>query len=294
MSDTPALPSTPQSLLPFVMKAMENTTDSRLHLLVTSLVRHLHDFVLETRLTEVEFEYALDYLNRVGQATNDSHNEAVLVADVLGVSSVVAMSNNRDAHGHSDAALLGPFWRANAQHMQAGDSIADPGTPGAVLEVRGTVHDEAGQPVAAAVIDVWQASPKGLYENQDPDQPEMNLRGRFSTDAQGRFFLRSVRPGPYPVPVHGPAGDLLRAQQRHPYRPAHLHFMISKPGFKVLVTQVFPHDCGYLHSDVTFGVTQRLVGHYRPESDAPGAVVQLNHSFTLLAGEMILPKPPIK
>jgi catechol 1,2-dioxygenase len=289
-----SLPSTPESLLPFVLKAMARTTDPRLHQLVTSLVRHLHAFVLETKLSEREFEFALDYINHIGQSTTDTNNEAVLVADVLGVSSLVAMLNNADPHGTSDAALLGPFWRAGVPFMNPGENIADPSTPGATLEVRGSVNDVQGRPVAGATVDVWQASPAGMYENQDPEQPDMNLRGRFTTDAEGRFFLRSVRPGPYPVPVGGPGGDLLRAQQRHPYRPAHLHFMISKPGFKVLITQVFPHDDEYLHSDVTFGVTQRLVGHYQATSSEPGAVVRLDHGFTLLEGEMVFPKPPIR
>ncbi len=288
------LPSTPQSLLPIVLRAMQRTYDPRVHQLVTALVEHLHAFVIETKLTEAEFEVALDFINRIGQATNDKNNEAVLVADLLGVSSLVALQANADPHGESDAALLGPFWRANAPRLPAGASIAAPGTPGTPLEMRGKVHDVDGRPVAGATVDVWQASPVGLYENQDPAQPEMNLRGRFETDANGEFFLRSVRPKGYPVPTSGPGGDLLRAQQRHPNRPAHLHVMVSKPGFKVLITQVFPHDDEHLGSDPTFGVTQRLVCHFKDAVRDGQAVVRLDHSFTLLAGEMVLPHPPIK
>jgi catechol 1,2-dioxygenase len=289
-----SLPSTPASLLPWVLQAMQHTSDARLHLLVTSLVRHLHAFVEETSLTEREFEVALDFINRTGQASCDTHNEAVLVADLLGVSSMVALQNNADQHGLSDAALLGPFWRAQAPVLQAGANIAAPGTPGAPLEVRGCVRDEQGRPLAGACVDVWQASPAGLYENQDAAQPPMNLRGRFSTDAEGRFFFRSVRPGAYPVPVGGPGGDLLRAQGRQPMRPAHLHFMVSSPGCKVLVTQVYPHDDPHLVDDPTFGVTQRLVGRYAPVSDAPDAVVRLDHDFSLLPGETVFPAPPIR
>jgi catechol 1,2-dioxygenase len=276
-----------------VLQAMSRTPDARVHELVTGLVRHLHQFITETKLSEREFEFALDFINRIGQTSNSKHNEAVLTADLLGVSSLVALQANADPHGLSDAALLGPFWRAGAAFMPAGANIAMPGTPGAMLEVRGTLRDASGAPVAGATLDVWQASPKGLYENQDAEQPEMNLRGRFTSDGHGAFFFRSVRPAGYPVPTHGPAGDLLRAQLRQPYRPAHLHFMISKPGFKVLVTQVYPRDAEHLHSDPTFGVTQRLVADFKSSLRDGTEVFELRHDFTLLAGEMVLPAAPI-
>ncbi|VCU69692.1 Hydroxyquinol 1,2-dioxygenase [Pigmentiphaga humi] len=287
------LPSTPESLLPIVVQSMSKTPDARLKELLTSLVRHLHAFVLETRLTEAEFEYALGYVNAIGQATCDTKNEAVLVADLLGVSSLVALLNNADSHGESDAALLGPFWRANSLAMPPGASIASADTPGLPLEGSGTVRDAAGRPLAGVTVDIWHASPCGLYENQDQTQPDMNLRGRFQTDEQGRFQFRSVRPAGYPVPVDGPGGVLLRAQARHEFRPAHLHFMCSKPGYKVLITQVYADDSEYLHSDPTFGVTRRLVGQYKVEQRPGGAVAVFDHDFTLLEGEMVFPHPPI-
>lgn len=294
MNAPTALPSTPDSLLPLVLRSMSRTTDPRVHELVSALVRHLHAFVRETQLSEREFEFALDFVNRIGQATNDKHNEAVLVFDLIGLSSLVALQANADPHGESDAALLGPFWRADAPLLAPGACIASADTPGAPLEVHGSVRDITGRPVAGAVVDVWQASPKGLYENQDPGQPDMNLRGRFETDAQGRFFFRSVRPAGYPVPCHGPGGELLRAQQRSPERPAHLHFMISRPGFKVLITQVFPHDDERLATDPTFGVTQRLVGRFVETRHEGRMQVRLDHAFTLLEGEMVFPKAPIQ
>ena len=294
MTDTTShLPTTPESLLPIVLKAMNRTPNARTRDLVQALVRHLHQFVIETQLSEREFEFALDFINRIGQASHTKHNEAVLVADVLGVSALVALQANADAHGVSDAALLGPFWRAGAAFMPAGATIAQAGTPGAVLEVRGQLRDVAGRPVAGATLDVWQASPTGMYENQDPEQPEMNLRGRFLSDDAGAFFFRSVRPAGYPVPTHGPGGQLLAAQLRHPYRPAHLHFMISKPGYKVLITQVYPRDAETLYSDPTFGVTQRLVTDFQSVQRDGVEVMTLTHNFTLLAGEMVLPAPPI-
>ena len=283
--------TTPDSVLGIALGAMERTPDPRLREVMASLTRHLHAFVQEVKLSEDEFERALDFIVALGQATGEKKNEVVLAADILGVSTLVALQNNQDPEGESPAALLGPFWRANAPECACGDSIARSGTPGVPLFVSGTVRDAAGQPLADAVVDVWQASPVGLYENQDPTQENMNLRGRFRTDAEGRYHFRSVRPAGYPVPVDGPCGVLLKAQRRHPNRPAHLHFMVSKPGFKVLVSQVYADDDENLESDPTFGVTRRLIGRYAMQPDGQSAT--LAYDFRLEPGETKFPRPPI-
>ncbi|MDQ8001150.1 MAG: dioxygenase [Pseudomonadota bacterium] len=283
--------TTPDSVLGIALDAMERTPDPRLREVMASLTRHLHAFVQEVKLSEDEFERALDFIVALGQATGEKKNEVVLAADILGVSTLVALQNNQDPEGESPAALLGPFWRANAPDCACGDSIARSGTPGVPLFVSGTVRDAAGQPLADAVVDVWQASPVGLYENQDPTQENMNLRGRFRTDAEGRYHFRSVRPAGYPVPVDGPCGVLLKAQRRHPNRPAHLHFMVSKPGFKVLVSQVYADDDENLESDPTFGVTRRLIGRYAMQPDGRSAT--LAYDFRLEPGETKFPRPPI-
>ncbi|MDQ8019324.1 MAG: dioxygenase [Bordetella sp.] len=283
--------TTPDSVLGIALDAMERTPDPRLREVMASLTRHLHAFVQEVKLSEDEFERALDFIVALGQATGEKKNEVVLAADILGVSTLVALQNNQDPEGESPAALLGPFWRANAPDCACGDSIARSGTPGVPLFVSGTVRDAAGQPLADAVVDVWQASPVGLYENQDPTQENMNLRGRFRTDAEGRYHFRSVRPAGYPVPVDGPCGVLLKAQRRHPNRPAHLHFMVSKPGFKVLVSQVYADDDENLESDPTFGVTRRLIGRYAMQPDGHSAT--LAYDFRLEPGETKFPRPPI-
>lgn len=283
--------TTPASVLPLTLRAMAATPDPRLRELLGALASHLHAFVQETRLTEDEFEQALAFLVAIGQATDARKNEAVLLADILGVSTVVALQNNLDPQGESMSALLGPFWRADSPPCAAGDDIARGGTPGLPLAVGGVVRDAAGAPVDGATVDVWQASPVGLYENQDPRQQDMNLRGRFRTDAQGRFEFRTVRPAGYPVPTDGPCGRLLQAQQRQPNRPAHLHFMVSKPGFKVLVSQVYADDDAHLESDPTFGVTRRLIGRFRVRDDGSGA--DLACDFTLVPGPTVFPKPPI-
>jgi len=283
--------TSPQSVLGHVLDAMRHTPDPRLRTVMEAVTRHLHALVQEVKLTEEEFEQALEFIVAIGQATGETKNEVVLAADILGVSTVVALQNNQDPQGESPAALLGPFWRANAPACAQGENIARSGTPGTPLEVTGTVRDHEGRPVEGATVDVWQASPVGLYENQDPSQENMNLRGRFSTDAEGRFHFRSVRPAGYPVPTDGPCGVLLRAQKRHPNRPAHLHFMVSKPGHKVLITQVFADDDGNLESDPTFGVTRRLIGRFALAPDGKSA--SLHHDFELEPGEMKFPRPPI-
>jgi len=283
--------TTPDSVLQIATAAMARTPDERLRTVMAALTRHLHAFVQDVRLTEEEFEQALEFIVGIGQATGEKKNEVVLAADLLGVSTLVALLNNQDPQGESPSALLGPFWRANAPLCRAGESIARSNTPGVPLDVRGVVRDAQGRPVAGAIVDAWQASPVGLYENQDPAQDEMNLRGRFETDAEGRYHFRTVRPAGYPVPTDGPCGDLLRAQQRHPNRPAHLHFMVSKPGHKVLISQVFADDDENLESDPVFGVTRRLIGRFEPQHDGQQATLQ--YDFVLEPGEMKFPRPPI-
>jgi catechol 1,2-dioxygenase len=286
------LPTSPESLLPIVQRAMSKTPDARLRTLMASLTRHLHAFVLENRVTEAEFERAVGFLVGIGQATGETKNEVILASDLLGVSTLVALLNNPGAGGaESDAALLGPFWRANAPVLAPGSNIACADTAGEALDVSGVVRDESGRPIVGATVDVWQASPVGLYENQDPQQPDMNLRGRFETDAEGRYRLRTVQPAGYPVPTDGPCGELLRAQRRHPYRPAHLHFMVSKPGYKVLITQVFPEGSEHLDSDPVFGATASLVAPVEPGEG--GRPARLQRDFRLAAGETVFPHPPI-
>lgn len=295
------LPTTPESILPLVLKAMSRTPDARLRELMASLTSHLHAFILETRVSEEEFERAVKFLIDIGQATGEKTNEVILAADLLGVSSLVAVLNNPARHSHahaeaeaaSHAALLGPFWRAHAPFCEAGDNIARGTTPGMPLEVRGVVYDKHGQPLANATVDVWHASPIGLYENQDDAQENMNLRGRFKTDERGAYFFKTVRPAGYPVPTNGPCGDLLRAQLRHPNRPAHLHFMVSTPGHKVLITQVFADGDDNLTSDPVFGVTEALVGNFQEHQIDGHTHATLTHDFHLTEGDMVFPHPPI-
>jgi catechol 1,2-dioxygenase len=283
-----------------VLEAMARTPDARLREVMAAFVAHSHAFLREVRPTEDEFEAGLRFLVAIGQATTDLKNEVVLGADVLGISTLVGLLNNPIGCGQTAAALLGPFWRRNAPRYELGANLVRSPTPGLPLFVSGVVRDVGGRPVAGCDIDVWHASPIGLYENQDAEQAEMNLRGLFTSDSEGRFHFRSVRPAGYPVPTDGPVGDLLRAQLRHPYRPAHIHFMITRPGFKTLITQIFADDADHLQTDVTFSVIRSIVGHYAlhegepaPAPDVDGPYYTLQYDFVLEPGEMRIPIPPI-
>jgi catechol 1,2-dioxygenase len=290
-----------QDVTAAALAVMERTSDPRLRQIMISLVKHLHGFVRDVRLTEAEFREAAAILVELGKLTNDTHNEAVLMAGSLGVSPLVCLLNNGNGgNTETDQSLLGPFWRMNSPRVENGGSIVRSETPGAPLFVQGRVVDGQGRPVAGAEVDVWHASPVGFYENQDPDQADMNLRGKFTTDVDGRFSFRSVMMVGYPIPTNGVVGRLLKAQDRHPYRPAHLHALIFKPGFKVLISQVYDPNDPHLDSDVQFGVTKALIGNF-VRHDAPhpdGSVTtpwySLDHLYRLEAGEAVLPRPPIK
>ena len=289
------------SLTDKVLAAMRGAPSARLGEVMASLVRHLHAFAREVRLTEEEFETGIDFLNRIGQATHNAHNEGMLFSDAVGLSTLVCLLNNgRNGAIETASALLGPFWRINSPRTLNGASIVRSPTPGPALFAECWIRDPQGRPMAGVEVDVWQASPVGLYENQDPNQADMNLRGKFTTDAEGKFSFRSVKPAGYPVPTDGPVGELLHAQKRRPYRPAHLHFLAYKPDYKTLITQVFVDDDEHLQSDVVFGVTQHLIGDYRrhdePRADraADPPWYSLQYTFVMEPGAAKLPKPPIK
>lgn len=289
------------SVTPAVLQAMEGTTDPRLREVMASLVRHLHAFLREVRPSEDEYEHGLRFLAALGQQTHATNNEVVLAADVLGLSTMVDLINNSGGRGETMSALLGPFYRARSPECAMGETIARTGTPGTPLFVEGDVRGVDGTAIEGAVLDVWQASPVGLYENQDPEQEDMNLRGRFRTGADGRYAFRTVKPAGYPVPTDGPVGRLLAAQRRHPFRPAHIHFVVSAEGYRTLITQVFPDDQEALARDVVFGAKPALVGDFRhsderdptrfPDAEPPFCF--LEYDFVLRPGASAFPVAPI-
>jgi catechol 1,2-dioxygenase len=277
---------TPDDVTRAVLGEMYRTPNARTQELLALLVRHLHAFVREARLTEREFQEAIAAINAIGKRTTPSHNEAMLLAGALGVSNLICLINNSQP---TQANNLGPFYRANAPRCADGESIVRSPTPGPALLFRGRVIDVEGRPIAGADVHVWQSSPAGLYENQDPKQAEMNLRGIFTTQADGSFSFRSVKPAGYPVPIDGPTGALLAAQKRHNMRPAHLHFLIHKPGFKTIASQVYDPSDPHLETDSQFGVTKALIGDYRKD----GERYSLEFTFVIEPGESRRPRAPI-
>jgi hydroxyquinol 1,2-dioxygenase len=284
-----------------VLSELERAKNPRFKEIMSAAVRHLHEFIREARLTEEEFHQTCAIIARLGQKTNANHNEVVLGAGSLGVSTLICLLNNGNK-GQTDttANLLGPFWRLDSPRTENGGSIVRSPTPGPELFVNAWVKDTNGNPVPGAEVDIWQSSPEGFYENQDPGQAEMNLRGKFTTDKDGHLSFRSVKPAGYPIPVDGPVGDLIRVQGRHNMRPAHLHFLIYKPGFKTHISQVYVNDDKNLETDVQFGVTEALVGNYvrhdndkAPAPDVKGPWYSLDYTFVMETGEAKLPRPPI-
>ncbi|MBM3527392.1 MAG: catechol 1,2-dioxygenase [Alphaproteobacteria bacterium] len=292
----------PDSVTKAVLSEIAKAPDPRFREIMSSLVKHLHAFVREVRLTEEEFQKAAHYINWIGKQTNEYHNEAVLMSGSLGVSTLVCLLNNGDNGAtETTANLLGPFWRLDSPRTENGDSIVRSPTPGPELFVNAWVKDKAGRPVADAEVDIWQSSTEGLYENQDASQADMNLRGKFRTDAEGKISFRSIKPAGYPIPINGPVGDLLRAQGRHNMRPAHLHFLIFKQGFKTHISQVYLPDDPNIETDVQFGVTKRLLGDYvKHEGEKPPAPgvkdpwYSLDYTFVMEPGVGKLPRPPIQ
>jgi hydroxyquinol 1,2-dioxygenase len=277
-----------------VLEQLEGASDARFRQIMSSAVQHLHAFARDVKLTEPEFQQACAVIASLGQASNASHNEVVLAAGSLGLSSLVCLLNNGNfGQTETTANLLGPFWRMNAPATANGSSIVRSPTPGAHLHVKARVLDTHGAPIADALVDVWHSSNEGYYENQDPEQADMNLRGIFTTDAHGYIDFHTVKPLGYPIPVNGPVGNLLRMQGRHNMRPAHIHFMIRKEGFKTQFSQVYASDDPNLHTDVQFGVTQRLVGEFLLDQTAPKPSYRLEYEFVIEAGKSVLPKAPI-
>jgi catechol 1,2-dioxygenase len=253
-------------------------------------------------LTEREFEQAVGIIAAIGQKTDARHNEVVLMSGSLGFSSLICLLNNgNNGQTETTANLLGPFWRMNSPRTESGGSIVRSPTPGPAIFVNCWVKDQSGKPIAGAEVDIWHSSPEGYYEQQDPKQADMNLRGKFTTDKDGHFAFRSVKPAGYPIPVDGPVGDLVRATGRHNFRPAHLHFLIFKEGYKTLISQIYSNDDDKLETDVQFGVTRALIGNYvghaatekAPAADVKGEWYSLDQTFVMEPGKARLPRPPI-
>lgn len=249
-----------------VVDRLADTPDPRLKEILTSLVQHLHAFAREVRLTEDEWFQGIDFLTRVGHITDEQRQEFILLSDTLGLSMLTVAMNNEKPPGCTEATVFGPFYVPDAPVYALGDDVAN-GAAGVPCLVRGSVRGLAGEPVAGAEIHVWQADAEGKYDVQRPGLGERQARGVLRANGKGQYWFRSILAEAYPIPDDGPVGDMLKATKRHPWRPAHLHFMIKAPGYETLITHVFRQGDPYLDSDAVFGVRQSLVADWVPQSD---------------------------
>ena len=269
-----------QQLTDEVLARLAATPDPRLRELVQALVRHLHDFAREVRLTEPEWLAAIGFLTETGRKCDSSRQEFILLSDTLGLSSLVDLVN----HGSDDPALtestiLGPFYVPGSPRRGWGESMVEFDDQGEPAVLRGRVVDPAGVPVGGAEIDCWQNAANGFYAVQQPGvQPATNLRGVYLTAPDGTYEIRTVRPTPYPVPDDGPVGALLAATGRHPWRAAHVHVIVRADGYQPVITHVFDSASAYLDSDTVFGVKPSLVRDFRP---GPDGVLECEHDIVL-------------
>ena len=241
--------------------------DPRLAELLPALVRHLHAFAREVRLTEAEWMAAIQWLTRTGQISDDKREEFILASDVLGLSMLVVQMNHRLDPAATPATVLGPFHVEGSPELGHGEDMSE-GVAGTPLYLSGTVRDLAGKPVAGAVLDVWQADPEGAYESQ-LEVDEARLRAKYTTREDGSWCVRTVAPKGYTIPMDGPVGDLIGRTEISHFRPAHVHFLINVPGYEPLITHLFQEGAEYLDSDVVFGTKQELVVPFEPRE--PGA-----------------------
>jgi len=233
--------------------------DARVRAVMELLIRHLHAFVREASLSHDEWRDAIEFLTRTGKMCSENRQEFILLSDILGVSMLVDAVNNSAGTGLTDSTVLGPFYAGPQRELAHGAAILLREEDGPPLSVEGTVASQNGAPLSNALVEVWQTAPNQLYDVQDAAQPEGHLRASFRTDARGRFSFKSVLPVSYPIPDDGPAGQLLQMMGRHPFRPAHVHFMISAGGHRTLVTHLFLSGDPYLDSDAVFGVKPSLI-----------------------------------
>jgi protocatechuate 3,4-dioxygenase beta subunit len=263
-----------------VIDRMKDAENPRLREILSLVVSHVHAIVREAKITHDEWWQAIDFLTRAGKMCSDSRQEFILLSDILGISMLVDAMDHVGGPGLSESTVLGPFYAGQQRELAAGESILLREEESDPLEMRGHVTDSRGRPIANALVEVWQTAPNQMYDVQDDNQPGGHLRGSFRTDAAGAFRFRTIMPVSYPIPNDGPAGQLLAAMGRHPFRPAHIHFMISAPGYRKLVTHLFLDGDKYLGSDAVFGVKPSLIIHPR----LIGGINTVDYDFALADG----------
>jgi hydroxyquinol 1,2-dioxygenase len=277
------------TITPAFLARLTECENPRFKEIISSLVTHLHDFAREVKLTEAEWMQGIEFLTATGQMCDAKRQEFILLSDTLGLSMLVVAMNHAKPAGATEATVFGPFHVDDAPQVEQGADLAR-GAPGAPLFVDARVVSLDAEPIANAEVDVWQADDDGLYDVQRPELGDTRrARGVLHTDAQGRVRFRTVAPTAYPVPTDGPVGRLLLASGRHPWRPAHVHFMIRAPGCQTLVTHIFRDADPYLDSDVVFGVRSSLIGDFvRHDGGTAPDGTTLREPFYTLAHTFVL------
>lgn len=278
-----------QAFTDSVIGAMGPGTNPRLQKIFSSLIQHIHDFARETNLTVEEWKMGVDFVNRIGQMSDEKRDEAILVSDVLGLESICDSltydSLNANDQSFTSSAIIGPFYRENSPKYPNGKTIIQQEVGGEKCWVSGKVYDSNGEPLPEATVEVWHTAPNGLYEQQDENQVEYNLRGTFTTDKNGDYSFICLKPTAYPIPYDGPAGQLLQLMERHPYRPSHIHWKVGKPGYRTLITQIYDSTDPYVKSDSAFCVKSDLLVDFDPVSDEfakeKGVSCKLDYNISL-------------
>jgi catechol 1,2-dioxygenase len=256
-------PTTEDDITAEVLRRFDSTEDPHLKHIMQSLVKHVHAFLKEVQLQESEWWKGIEFLTRTGHMCNDRRQEFILLSDTLGVSMLTDLISNRKPAGSTESTVFGPFHRADAPERQYGDSIIGADRNGTITYMSGRVMDLHGNAIPGAELDVWQAAADGLYDVQDPSLNEMNMRGKFRADKDGRYLVKTTRPVAYQIPADGPVGEMLRATNRHAWRPAHVHFVVSAPGYSPVTTHVFDSADKYLDEDAVFGVKNSLIAEFK-------------------------------
>ena len=256
-------PTTEDDITAEVLRRFDSTEDPRLKSIMQSLVKHFHAFLKEVQLQESEWWKGIEFLTRTGHMCNDRRQEFILLSDTLGVSMLTDLISNRKPAGSTESTVFGPFHRVGAPEREFGDSIVGADRNGTVTYMSGRVTDLHGNPIPGAELDVWQAAANGLYDVQDPSLNEMNMRGKFRADKDGCYLVKTTRPVAYQIPADGPVGEMLRATNRHAWRPAHVHFVVSAPGYSPVTTHVFDSVDKYLAEDAVFGVKNSLIAQFK-------------------------------
>ena len=280
--------NTEEQITQNVLDSMAHTPELRLKKVMDSLTSHLHAFLREVELTQEEWAVGIQFLTKTGHMCNEKRQEFILLSDITGVTMLVDAINHRSPDGATESTIFGPFYLEGAPELPTGATMSQDGR-GEPVVVTGRVLSTNGTPIPHALLDVWETDENGLYEQQDPEQPDMNLRGKFRSDSEGRYCFVGIKPVSYAIPDDGPVGHLLRALGRHPFRPAHIHLLISADGFAPVTTHLFVKGDKYLDSDAVFGTKESLIVDFvRYDSEEEAARYHVTVPFYKVEYDFIL------